>query len=165
MLQAILAGRPGTEVAVAGVVLRVGYRVVEVGPGAPAPSGGEVRLDVPGEVHAPSFAAVFTAAIESPREPSDDPAEAVLDAASVQPPLTVRAWRPGDVFRPLGLAGKKKVQDYFVDAKVPRWRRGRMPLVVDARGEVIWIVGERIAEPCRVRPDTQRVLRLRVRPA
>jgi tRNA(Ile)-lysidine synthase len=165
MVQAVLAGRPGTQVAVTGVVLRVGYGDAEVVPDAPAPSGAEVRLDVPGEARAPSFAAVFTAALESRREPSDDAAEAVLDAARVQPPLTVRAWRPGDVFRPLGLAGKKKVQDYFVDAKVPRWRRGRIPLVVDARGEVIWIVGERIAEPCRVRPDTQRILRLRVRPA
>lgn len=165
MLRAVATGRPGTEIAGGGAVLRIGYGAVEIGPALPAPFRGEYRLDVPGEVRAAAFAAVFTAVLEPPREPSDDPAEAVLDAACVEPPLTVRAWRPGDVFRPLGLAGKKKVQDYFVDAKVPRWRRPRIPLVVDARGEMIWVVGHRIAEPCRVRPQTQAILRLRVRPA
>ena len=165
MLRAVATGRPGTEIAGGGAVLRIGYGAVEIGPALPAPFRGEYRLDVPGEVRAAAFAAVFTAVLEPPREPSDDPAEAVLDAACAEPPLTVRAWRPGDVFRPLGLAGKKKVQDYFVDAKVPRWRRPRIPLVVDARGEMIWVVGHRIAEPCRVRPQTQAILRLRVRPA
>jgi tRNA(Ile)-lysidine synthase len=165
MLQAVAAGRPGTEITGGAAALRVGYGVVEVGAAAPAPVREEYRLDVPGEVRAASFGAIFTAALEPRREPSDDPAEAVLDASCVRPPLTIRSWRPGDVFRPLGLAGKKKVQDYFVDAKIPRWRRGRIPLVADARGEVVWVVGERIAEPCRVRPETQRILRLRARPA
>lgn len=165
MLQAVAAGRPGAEIAGGGAAIRIGYGIVAIGTAEPAPSRVEYRLDVPGEVRAVSFETLFTAALEPPREPSDDPAEALLDAAYVEPPLTVRSWRPGDVFRPLGLAGKKKVQDYFVDAKVPRWRRGRIPLVVDARGEVVWIVGHRIADPCRVRAQTQRILRLRVRPA
>jgi tRNA(Ile)-lysidine synthase len=165
MLRAVAAGRPGTEIAGGGVVLRVGYGAVEIGPALAAPFRGEYELDVPGEVRAAAFEAIFTAVLEPSREPSDDPAEAVLDAACVESPLTVRSVRPGDVFRPLGLTGKKKMQDYFVDAKVPRWRRPRIPLVVDARGEVVWVVGQRIAEPCRVRPDTQRILRLRVRPA
>jgi tRNA(Ile)-lysidine synthase len=165
MLHVVAAGRPGTEVVGGGTVLRIGYGVVEIGRALPAPFRGEYRLNVPGEVRAAAFEVVFTAALEPAREPTDDPAEAVLDAACVESPLTVRSWRPGDVFRPLGLTGKKKLQDYFVDAKVPRWRRRLIPLVVDARGEVVWVVGHRIAEPCRVRPETQRTLRLRVRPA
>ena len=165
MLRAVAAGRPGTEIAGELAVLRVGYGEVEVGPPVPPLPAGEYRLDVPGEVRAESFGAVFTAALDARAEPSDDAAEALLDAACVQPPLRIRPWRTGDVFRPLGLRGKKKVQDFFVDAKVPRWSRGRIPLVVDARGEVVWVVGERIAEPCRVRAGTERVLRLRVRPA
>ena len=48
---------------------------------------------------------------------------------SDEPGLAVRAWRPGD-----RLAGrKKKLQDVFVDAKVPRSQRANFPLVV--RGE------------------------------
>jgi tRNA(Ile)-lysidine synthase len=50
--------------------------------------------------------------------------------------LKVRAWRPGD-----RLAGrKKKIQDVFVDAKVPRSEREEWPLVV--RGdEVVAVPG------------------------
>jgi tRNA(Ile)-lysidine synthetase-like protein len=45
---------------------------------------------------------------------------------SDEPGLEVRAWRPGD-----RLAGrKKKIQDVFVDAKVPRSQRANFPLVV-----------------------------------
>lgn len=165
MLQALEAGRPGTEVAGRGVVLRIGYGAVTLGPVAPGEPAGEYRLDVPGQVEAASFGLVVTATLEPRREPTDDPSEAMLDAACVQPPLTVRPWRPGDIFRPLGGPGRKKLQDYFVDAKVPRWERRRMPLVVDARGEIVWIVGHRIADPCRVRATTDRTLHLRVRSA
>ena len=50
--------------------------------------------------------------------------------------LSVRTWRPGD-----RLAGRrKKVQDLFVDAKVPRSRRGSWPLVVRG-GEVVAVPG------------------------
>jgi tRNA(Ile)-lysidine synthase len=165
MWRAVSMGRPGTEVAGHEVALRVGYGTFEIGSPAAALPDIEYGLSVPGEAHAESFGAVFTASIEPRREPSDDAAEAILDAACVEPPLRIRLWRPGDVFRPLGLPGKKKVQDFFVDAKVPRWQRRRTPLVVDARGEIVWVVGHRIAEPCRVRPGTERVLRLRVRSA
>lgn len=165
MLRAVGVGRPGTEIPGAGAVLRIGYGEVELGPPASPLPAGEYRLDVPGEVRAASFGRIFAASLEARTEPSDDAAEAMLDAACVQPPLMIRAWRSGDTFRPLGLAGKKKMQDFFVDAKVPRWQRGRIPLVVDARGEVVWVVGWRVAEPCRVRPHTARVLRLRVRSA
>ncbi|HEY6101603.1 MAG TPA: tRNA lysidine(34) synthetase TilS, partial [bacterium] len=137
----------------------------EIGPPSGASTDTEYRLAVPGEVRAESFGRIFMASIEPRREPSDDAGEAILDAACIESPLRIRAWRPGDVFRPLGLPGKKKVQDFFVDAKVPRWQRRRIPLVVDERGEIVWVVGHRIADPCRVRAETTRVLRLRVRSA
>ena len=62
--------------------------------------------------------------------------------------LTVRGWRPGD-----RLAGrKKKVQDVFVDAKVPRSEREAWPLVV--RGdEVVAVPGIVEAPGVRARKD------------
>jgi len=41
--------------------------------------------------------------------------QAVVEAAKLAPPLVVRNRRPGDRFRPLGLQGHKKLQDFFVD--------------------------------------------------
>ncbi len=57
-------------------------------------------------------------------------AVACLDADRVRMPLTVRSAKPGDSFQPLGMGGKKKIQDLFTDEKVPRAERRRVPLVL-----------------------------------
>jgi tRNA(Ile)-lysidine synthase len=52
------------------------------------------------------------------------------------PGLKVRGWRPGD-----RLAGRsRKIQDVFVDAKIPRSDREGWPLVVRG-GEVLAVPG------------------------
>ena len=75
---------------------------------------------------------------------------AVVQAASLALPLAVRNRRPGDRFRPLGAPGRRKVQDVFVDRKVPRNERDRVPIVVDADGRIVWVAGVTIAHDCRV---------------
>ena len=45
-------------------------------------------------------------------------------AGLFQGPLAVRNRRPGDRFRPVGLGGRKKLQDYFVDRKVALGQAG-----------------------------------------
>ena len=92
---------------------------------------------------------------ESPR-----PGEC-FDAAALGQGLFVRTWENGDRFQPLGMSETKKLQDFFVDEKVPRLRRGRVPLVCTGDGRIAWIVGQRIAETFKVRDDTRRILRLR----
>jgi tRNA(Ile)-lysidine synthase len=76
------------------------------------------------------------------------PSVAYLDPAATGPMLTVRAWRPGDRVRPLGLGGTRKVQDVFVDRKVPRALRGRIPIVEGPRG-IAWIAGLCVSEAYR----------------
>jgi tRNA(Ile)-lysidine synthase len=70
---------------------------------------------------------------------------AVLDARSLGPAVTVRAWRPGDRMRPAGLGGTKKLQDLFTDRKLPRAERGRVP-VVEAAGAIAWVPGVAVGE-------------------
>jgi tRNA(Ile)-lysidine synthase len=101
-----------------------------------APLGGRLRLRRIPERHVPT--------------PARDRWRAVLSPDVLHGPLLVRAWRPGDRFRPLGLAGRKKLQDFFVDAKVPRAERARVPLVL-AGDRIAWVVGHRIAEEFRWR--------------
>jgi len=85
-----------------------------------------------------------------------------FDADALGKKLGVRTWRPGDVFQPLGMKGTKKLQDFFVDEKVPQHERRRVPLLCAADGRIAWVVGYRIAEPFKVTERTRRVLRLRV---
>jgi tRNA(Ile)-lysidine synthase len=70
----------------------------------------------------------------------------------LEAPLALRGWRPGDRFRPLGMSGEKKLQDFFVDAKVPRQERARIPLLL-VGGRIAWVVGQRVAEDFRFRGD------------
>lgn len=76
--------------------------------------------------------------------------------------LFVRTWENGDRFQPLGMCETKKLQDFFVDEKVPRRRRGRVPLVCTADGRIAWVVGHRIAEPFKVTDGTRRTVHLNV---
>jgi tRNA(Ile)-lysidine synthase len=78
--------------------------------------------------------------------------------------LAVRNRRPGDRFRPLGLDGRKKLQDFFVDRKIPRERRDEVPLVVDALDRIVWVGGHSIDEEFRVTDPAQAVLILRLKP-
>lgn len=93
-----------------------------------------------------------------------DPFEAHLDARAVAGPLEVRVRRPGDRFQPLGSEGAGKLQDFFVDQKVPRHWRDRIPLVVGQQG-IAWVVGYRPAQWARVRQDSSRICAIRFEPA
>ena len=59
------------------------------------------------------------------------------------------------------MAQEKKLQDFFVDEKVPRLRRGRVPLVCAADRRIVWVVGFRIANPFKVTEQTKRIVRIK----
>ena len=72
--------------------------------------------------------------------------------------LAVRNRRPGDRFRPVGLNGKKKLQDFFVDRKIARRERDRVPLIVDGSDRIVWVAGYGIDEAFQVTDPAQHVL-------
>jgi len=73
--------------------------------------------------------------------------------------LTVRTRRPGDFIRPFGMKGRKSLQNYFVDRKVPRELRDRLPLLCFGQ-EVLWIPGLGMNEICRITDATENILSL-----
>lgn len=84
-----------------------------------------------------------------------------IDADAVGEAVTLRHWRPGDRFQPIGLGGSAKLQDLFVNARVaPAVRRGLI-LAVTAGGEIFWVEGLRIGEVARVTEGTSRILEWR----
>src|ERR671916_2243478 len=70
--------------------------------------------------------------------------------------------REGDIIRPLGLGGTKKVLRAMMDRKVPSDLRRRTPVVVDGRDEIAWIVLGELDERYKVDERTEKVLRLEV---
>lgn len=108
---------------------------------------------------------IVQAAEALPLLPAPHPYVASFDLESLGVPISIRSRQPGDRFQPLGMEGpgaSKKLQDFFVDSKVPRTWRSRVPLVVSPRG-IAWVVGWRIAHWARVTPQTRRCLRLEFR--
>lgn len=84
---------------------------------------------------------------------------AYLDYELLRTPLQVRNFRAGDRFQPFGMKGEKKLQDFFVDLKVPREERMLVPIVT-ANQEIAWVAPYRIAHPYRITDATKRILKL-----
>jgi tRNA(Ile)-lysidine synthase len=76
-------------------------------------------------------------------------------------PLMMRSRQPGDRLQPYGMKGTKKVQDIFVDGKVPEHLRDAVPLLV-CGDEVVWIPGYRIATRFAVKDKQAKSLRIEV---
>jgi tRNA(Ile)-lysidine synthase len=85
--------------------------------------------------------------------------EAYLDFDLTGTQLVIRSRRDGDRFQPLGMGESKKLQDFMVDARIPRAWRDRVPLIC-AGERIIWVVGWRIDHRVRVTDSTRRVLHL-----
>jgi tRNA(Ile)-lysidine synthase len=127
------------------------------------------RLPIPGSVWVPEARRTVRAEHGGAGTPdivdltSADGGTAVIRADDLATDLFVRSWQPGDVMRPLGLGGRKKLQDVFVDRKVPRLARHRMPVVVDADDRIVWVPGHALDEEYRVTGDTRAVVVLTMR--
>jgi tRNA(Ile)-lysidine synthase len=83
----------------------------------------------------------------------------IADAEAITAPLVVRNARPGDRVQPLGLNGHRKLQDIFVDRKLPRGSRRCCP-VVACNGEILWVPGVVRGSAALVTSGTRSALRL-----
>ena len=98
-----------------------------------------------------------------PGTPHADPDTALLDADLLGEKLCLRNARHGDRFRPLGMRGMKKLQDFFTDEKEPAHRRWDAPVLLSG-DDIAWVVGRRIDDRFKVTDATRRVLRIQVAP-
>jgi tRNA(Ile)-lysidine synthase len=129
-------------------------------------------MEVPGEMVLKEAGSLIRATIQESQELEEKDltstlesrlsTTAVFDADRLIFPLAVRPRKEGDFFYPLGFGKKKKIQDFFVDEKVPRDERDAVPLVVSGE-DIIWVVGYRGDERFKVTDETKRVLRLEVK--
>jgi tRNA(Ile)-lysidine synthetase-like protein len=154
-------------------VERNGARVVlyKRGPSLrPASPAFRYELAVPGRVVVPEcecaievkLASRVSGQLFSRQALRDDRDVAVIDAAVAAAGLAVRSRRPGDRVRPLGLRGRKKLQDVLVDRKVPRIDRDRVPLVVGADDRILWVAGHAVSQDARVTDHTRSVVVLKL---
>ncbi|NLJ33833.1 MAG: tRNA lysidine(34) synthetase TilS [Firmicutes bacterium] len=120
-------------------------------------------LPVPGGTTLPTGVKVrarLLARRELPPHLSSGPRRAFFDYDLLSSPLRVRSRRPGDRFYPLGLAGSKKLKDFFIDEKVPRAQRDQIPLLTSGDDIIVWVMGWRQDERFKVTPGTEQVLQV-----
>jgi tRNA(Ile)-lysidine synthase len=144
-----------------GVLVEVSGDRVRVG-AAPLPALVTRPLETPGRVELPEIGGALEASIvpaatyELPR----DPQRAAFDADRLPSRLLVRARRRGDRLTAFG-GGERRLKSLLIDSKIPRWERGRVP-VVEADDEIVWVAGLRRAATAPVMATTRRVLELRL---
>jgi tRNA(Ile)-lysidine synthase len=125
----------------------------------------EYTLEIPGETILKEAGLVLIASIADERTNlGDGKSEAAFNFDALTFPLRIRARRPGDFFYPFGLGERKKIQDFFVDEKVPRDMRDTVPLLFSG-DDLIWIVGHRIDDRYRVSPPNRRILKILIKKA
>jgi tRNA(Ile)-lysidine synthase len=86
---------------------------------------------------------------------------AYLDADKIQYPLILRNFRPGDRFVPLGMAGHKKIKDFFIDLKIPSQMRAMTPILVN-QDTPVWVCGHRLDDRFKVTSETRRILKVTI---
>ncbi len=92
------------------------------------------------------------------RRPGKRAGAEFFDADKIGKKMILRHWRAGDRFQPIGLASPVKLQDLFVNAKIPAPRRRDLVLAATASGEIFWVEGLRIGENFKLTPATTRML-------
>jgi tRNA(Ile)-lysidine synthase len=81
-----------------------------------------------------------------------------FDAGKIGDEIILRHWQPGDRFQPIGMKSAVKLQDLFVNAKVPAGRRRELVLAMTVHGEIFWVEGFRIGGQFKLTPETRRKL-------
>ncbi len=134
-----------------------------------APEGFSQTLALPGTTQIPKLGLDVETEISDGRATGQEDVNylwrAEFDYDKIGPVLTIRSRRPGDWFQPAGMAGKsKKLQDYYVDEKVPRRKRDAVPLLCSGE-DILWVMGLRTDERFLAGAGARRVVIVTVRGA
>ena len=67
--------------------------------------------------------------------------------------ISIRNWKRGDAFRPLGLNNYQKLSDFFINNKINQFKKEIIPLMI-VNKEIIWVCGLRISDKVKVTKKT-----------
>jgi tRNA(Ile)-lysidine synthase len=82
-----------------------------------------------------------------------------IDVDRLNGRLLLRNWKKGDWFIPFGMEQPKKLSDFFIDEKIPRYKKETIP-VLESHGNIVWVCGVRLDNRYRIKPSTRNVLKL-----
>lgn len=122
----------------------------------------EIEVPGAGSYVFPPGGSVLTFSLQDGSVFTKDREVAFVDADLAAYPLRVRNWKKGDAFRPLGMNGTRKLSDFWIDLKVPRAERKRIPLIFKD-DHLVWVAGYRLSEDFRITDSTRKVLKIELK--
>jgi tRNA(Ile)-lysidine synthase len=93
-----------------------------------------------------------------------NPQIASLDFDKLNFPLTIRKWKRGDYFFPLGMKHKKLISDFFSDNKFSIIEKEQTYLLTSEEN-IVWIIGYRIDNRFKITPKTKMVFQIEYLPS
>lgn len=76
-------------------------------------------------------------------------------------PLKIRYRENGDRFKPLGMNNRKKLKDFFIDLKIDKFKRDKIPLIL-SENDIIWVTSFRSSEDYKIDPSTKNIVKIEV---
>lgn len=156
----VFAGRPQAALDLPnGIQVARGYDklLFAVGGSGELPVSYEFPVEGPGVYPLPKGGQLIVKLADSPTEwPNVPITRAYIDMDAAPFPWLVRPFRAGDRFVPLGLTGRKKVKELFIDLKLPSDARRQIPLLFCGE-RLLWVGGIRRAEDGRLTGSTRNV--------
>ncbi|MDG1433804.1 MAG: tRNA lysidine(34) synthetase TilS [Saprospiraceae bacterium] len=88
---------------------------------------------------------------------------AYFDMEKIQFPLTLRKWKAGDYFHPIGMNGqRKKVKKFLTDLKLNRFEK-EVIWVLESDGEICWVISNRMDERFKINEEVNSILEVRLK--
>ncbi|MDE3197666.1 MAG: tRNA lysidine(34) synthetase TilS [Acidobacteriota bacterium] len=118
----------------------------------------EAPLSVSGAARLPERLLTIEMELVSPAAVYNDGMD-VVDRERSGDALTLRNWRPGDSYTPLGRTSPVKIKTLFQESRIPLWERRTWPVIVRG-GEIVWSRGFGAASEFAAGPGTREGLRI-----
>lgn len=125
----------------------------------------EISLPIPGAVYAEELGMAVSTSVLDALEVDNcnsmgyNSLVQFFDYQLLKKGINIRNRHDGDIFKPLKSNGTKKLKEYFIDNKIPREVRSRIPLICIGN-EVIWIIGYKISDKFKVTENTKSILKI-----
>src|SRR3712207_1181640 len=91
----------------------------------------------------------------------DDKYTKYFDYSKIDGTILLRYRKQGDKFLPLGMRGRKKIKDLFIDLKIPREKRESIPLICFGN-EISWIIGYKISDIFKLTNSANKILKIKI---
>ena len=121
----------------------------------------DFTIKVPGETEIPSLGLKVMTFVGNVDSYSKEIYQKTFDYDVVNGELHLRNRRKGDRFQPLGMSSTKKLKEYFIDEKIPKLQRDKIPILTDGN-KIMWVVGYNIDDRFKVTTQTKTHLNVTV---